>query len=206
MTDFSIADNTDEERLKQEEYMITFLGNEFHVFNPNENEINILDIAHSLSLQCRFNGHSSAFYSVAQHLLIGSELIIEQFKKEYFGHDFTETYTGDLISPIKRRSPEFYKMEGKIEKIISKKYELTYPMSKEVKEMDSLMLRMELSYLTKHKNKTNEIFPISKEQFLKLIDKTPAEVEKLFLARFKEVTKGKDFSNPIKNPIFVETY
>src|ERR1035437_334287 len=188
---------------KKNEFMITFSGIEFHMFNPKECEINIIDIAHSLSMSCRYNGHCSVFYSVAQHLLIGSELIKQQFKKEYFGHDFAETYTGDLISPIKRKSPEFYKMEAKIEKVIAKKFDLIFPMPKEVKEMDNLMLRMELSYLTKY-NKYNEEFPISKKDFMKMIDKTPTQVEKEFLNRFKILNKCQDFSNNSnKNPIFV---
>lgn len=173
---------------KKEECLRTFTGKKFHIFNPKENEVYIKDIAHSLSMTCRFNGHSSVFYSVASHLIIGSKLIKNPFKKEFFGHDFSEAFTGDLISPIKRRSNEFCKMEKKVEKIIAKKYNFSYPMLKEVKEMDNLMFRMELCYLMNYK--TKEIFPITKKDFIIMINKTPAQVKVEFMERFNELTKN----------------
>lgn len=48
----------------------TYTGSLFYPLDPRDDEIDIRDIAHSLSLQCRFNGHCSEFYSVAQHSLL----------------------------------------------------------------------------------------------------------------------------------------
>ena len=45
----------------------TFTGKKFDPLNPNLNDFCIEDIAHSLSLQCRFTGHCRVFYSVAEH-------------------------------------------------------------------------------------------------------------------------------------------
>ena len=49
------------------DWMQTFLGIQFWPMEPRVDEIQIEDIAHALSNQCRFAGHCSTFYSVAQH-------------------------------------------------------------------------------------------------------------------------------------------
>ena len=48
-------------------YITTVTGKHFDPVNPDEKLIDIYDIAHSLSLICRANGHIKHFYSVAQH-------------------------------------------------------------------------------------------------------------------------------------------
>ena len=45
----------------------TFTGKKFSPLEPRREDIDILDIAHSRSMQCRFNGHCRQFYSVAEH-------------------------------------------------------------------------------------------------------------------------------------------
>ena len=45
----------------------THCGVRFNPTNPALDAIVIEDIAHALSMQCRFSGHTSEFYSVAQH-------------------------------------------------------------------------------------------------------------------------------------------
>ena len=53
--------------MKSTEWIQTYTGVKFYPLNPCMDDIDIIDIAHSLSLQCRFTGHLSEFYSVAQH-------------------------------------------------------------------------------------------------------------------------------------------
>jgi hypothetical protein len=48
----------------------TASGIKFYPLAPHPEDVTIEDIAHALSKMCRFNGHNghtSAFYSVAQH-------------------------------------------------------------------------------------------------------------------------------------------
>tara|TARA_R110002110_G_scaffold222566_1_gene436511 strand:+ start:2606 stop:3199 length:594 start_codon:yes stop_codon:yes gene_type:complete len=58
----------------------------------------IEDIAHALSMQCRFNGATSSFYSVAEHCVRVSRITgcIHGLM-----HDAGEAYLPDVASPIK---------------------------------------------------------------------------------------------------------
>lgn len=45
-------------------YITTVSGIHFDPVNPHEELIDIIDIAHALSMICRANGHTRIFYSV----------------------------------------------------------------------------------------------------------------------------------------------
>ena len=45
-------------------------GRQFWPLDPRTEEVDIHDIAHALSLVCRFTGHVKEFYSVAQHSVL----------------------------------------------------------------------------------------------------------------------------------------
>ena len=57
--------------------ILTRMGIEFYPLDPRPDEILIHDIAHSLSLQCRWAGHCSEFYSVAEHSIRVSDYLLE---------------------------------------------------------------------------------------------------------------------------------
>lgn len=173
------------EILEKKGVIKTVSGRLFDVFNPEEDMVDLGDITHALSMMCRFNSHTPIFYSVASHSIIGGKLIEKKFKKEFLGHDFAEAYTGDCITPIKKNLPEWYVFEAKIERVINGKFGTPYPMSKEVKEMDSLMLRMEQAYLMGEQ--TDEIFPMSRLEFLIEICKTHKEVAKELKEMFESL-------------------
>jgi 5'-deoxynucleotidase YfbR-like HD superfamily hydrolase len=95
----------------------TISGHLVEVLNPDEDSIHIHDIAHALSMTCRWVGHVREFYSVADHSLRVSELALEDAAAAGLGpadcvhaalhglmHDAAETYTGDLASPVKDRA------------------------------------------------------------------------------------------------------
>ncbi len=71
-------------------------------------DIFIEDIAHSLSQQCRFTGHTRRFYSVAEHCLLVAAILSETnfSRRIILGgliHDAGEAYFGDMAGPSKRR-------------------------------------------------------------------------------------------------------
>jgi len=52
--------------------LTTWSGRTIYYKEPSPEEINILDIATALSRECRYAGHASHFYSVAQHSVLCS--------------------------------------------------------------------------------------------------------------------------------------
>ena len=53
----------------------TYSGRRFSLTEPSAEDVDIDDVAHALSLLCRFTGHVSEHYSVAQHCVIVSRLV-----------------------------------------------------------------------------------------------------------------------------------
>ncbi|MGC6233494.1 HD family hydrolase, partial [Hafnia paralvei] len=60
-------------------YIITFSGKAFNLIEPQREQIVIEDIAHALARENRFNGHTKAAYSVAQHCYHASFCVPPEF-------------------------------------------------------------------------------------------------------------------------------
>ncbi len=109
-----------------------------------EDEISIEDIAHSLSMLCRYNGHLEKFYSVAQHSVLVSGICTSENQLWGLLHDASEAYISDLPSPIKAQFPEFKQAELLIQKAICNKYGLTIGEPPEVKKADMVIRATEM--------------------------------------------------------------
>ena len=83
------------------DWMQTYTGKVFRPLNSEANKIDILDIAHALSMKCRFNGHCKEFYSVAEHSVRVASIISSPNKLWALLHDAPEAYLPDLLGPIK---------------------------------------------------------------------------------------------------------
>jgi len=71
--------------------------------------INLPDLVHSLSMQCRFNGHTPVFYSVAQHCANVASYMEENMGiddpvllKQALLHDIGEAFVGDMTVPVQK--------------------------------------------------------------------------------------------------------
>lgn len=84
-------------------YIGTYQGKRFNPLNPSPKDVSLYDIAHSLSQQCRFTGHTKEFYSVAQHCVLVSEILRDDPLEALAGlfHDASEAYLSDIASPVK---------------------------------------------------------------------------------------------------------
>lgn len=113
-----------------------FSGGFFDYKDMLPEAIHIGDIAHALSMQCRFNGHVDKFYSVAQHSVLVSHHVKPE--KAFIGlmHDATEAYTGDMAKPLKNIMPEFEAFEDDVWAVIAEKYDLPYEMPEEIHTID----------------------------------------------------------------------
>lgn len=126
--------------VNMDDFIQTFDGEAYYFQRPTADMISIENIAHTLSLLCRFGGHVREFYSVAQHSVLCSMQAPDEFKFEALLHDSSEAYLVDIPRPIKRALPQYMELEGKAEKAISEHFGIPHPMSKEVKEVDNRML------------------------------------------------------------------
>lgn len=90
-----------------EPWIQTYDGRKFDLVNGKYTDIDPVTIARVLSRKCRFGGHSSVFYSVAQHSVHVSDLIEDrqnvQLRLAALLHDAHEVYSGfgDVVSPAK---------------------------------------------------------------------------------------------------------
>ncbi len=169
------------------DFIITYTGQHVKVWEPDAAVIRIRDIAHALANQCRFNGHSSMFYSVAEHSIKVSQRVEPQHALAGLLHDAAEAYLGDLVTPLKAEMPAFADLEAEWMEAIDLRYSLsiwpdvypsTYPAA--VKLADDDMLAWELHHLLNYGPRPETANP--KIQCLR-----PHEAEQEFLRRFMDL-------------------
>lgn len=123
----------------------TRYGKEWKLLDPDPADVCLQDIAASLNWLCRFNGHCSRFYSVADHsVLVARELeSVHGPRLALHGllHDAAEAYMGDMASPLKRLFPEFKKMEEKTLRVIYEGLGVEYPSDADLKIVKAYDLR-----------------------------------------------------------------
>lgn len=95
-------------------------GKRFYPLSPDSNDVDMEDVAHSLSLKCRWGGHCSKFYSVAEHSLRVADVVVANFRRDHQSswdqkraedetrlelfallHDAHEAYLTDMPKPLK---------------------------------------------------------------------------------------------------------
>lgn len=172
--------------------IVTFSGEVIDPMNPQIHLIHIEDIAHSLSNQCRFTGHTKSFYSVAQHSVLVSEIV--SFENSLWGllHDASEAYLADLARPIKHQGGlgEIYReAEENLNRAIALTFGLEWPMPADVKWADNVLLRTEARDLMPEA--IDGGMDMSGDFLDYEIDEswTPPFAKYLFLERFKDLTK-----------------
>lgn len=109
------------------DYITTYSKINFRPLEPVAEDIKIEDIAHSLSLLCRANGHYSTFYSVAAHCLNCYEEACARretprVRLACLLHDAVESYISDVTRPVKKYLEEYQKIEERLSDIIYEKF------------------------------------------------------------------------------------
>ena len=124
-------------------YISTYLGNRFYPLEPRIDKVEIEDIAHGLAFQCRFNGQTCDFYSVAQHSLIVVDLVPDELKLAALLHDAAEAYLGDLVKPLKALVPAFSTIEDRVTQLIAKAFRVDFSNYAQIKRGDLIALATE---------------------------------------------------------------
>ena len=122
------------------DWIQTFTGRVFHPIDPRVEEIEVADIAHSLSLQCRFNGHCRTFYSVAEHSVRVSNLLPAEHALWGLLHDAGEAYLTDLPRPVKSQISDYCDMEDHLLERVAERFDLPWPIPAPVLAADDRML------------------------------------------------------------------
>ena len=131
----------------EENFITTYTGRQFHYLEPVVDEIDIVDIAHSLSLKCRFAGHCRVFYSVAEHSIRVAKILPDELKLSGLLHDAAEAYLPDIARPQKIKFG-IKILEDKIMEVIYTKYGTIS--SPNIKEADDILLATEARDLMKN--------------------------------------------------------
>lgn len=125
------------------DWMQTFTGKKFYPMSPQAEDIDPFDIAHGISMQCRYNGHVKRFYSVAEHCVLMSKALEADRDLALWAllHDATESYVGDMVRPLKKHIPLFTEIEDTVMVVIAQRFGLaSAEMPAEVKDADNRIL------------------------------------------------------------------
>ena len=108
------------------QFIETYTGRPFYPLNPRQEDISIIDIAHGLSLQCRYGGQISDFYSVAEHSVLLAMYAEEELHASVLDclqilmHDAPEAFMTDIPRPVKQYMPEYREWDHGINEAIRK--------------------------------------------------------------------------------------
>lgn len=176
-------------RLNERIYVRIYSGGKPRLVDVNHlqpSEIHIADIAHALSLQCRYGGHLKEHYSVAQHCVLVSQIVerIDPTAARWgHMHDAAETYLVDVLHPIKRHLGQYRQLEERVLKRLAVHFGLPWPIPSIVEQIDHELAVIEQIQLQ------NAVFPTLPDlPGLKTIEPWSAIVaEMAFLERFLEL-------------------
>lgn len=168
------------------------------------NQIDIEDIAHALSHVCRFAGHTSRFYSVAQHSLMVSYKIPGTSREKLAAllHDAAEAFVCDIPSPVKPLLGRSYRnLYNRIQDVIDLKfgvpsYDLTYTHLDLLEKYDkaACVLEAQAFFGLTMDELEDDGFPVdlvglwepwSPNSLLVEGDRRPPEIKREFLNRFQ---------------------
>lgn len=173
----------------------TYSGVTFDLFRPRPEQVDLKDIAHALGMTCRYGGHCSRFYSVAEHSihvsrLVGSEPGLQSLAMCGLLHDAAEAYVGDVVSPIKRHMTVFQVVEQRIMEAVLLRFGMSpyWPrwVSDLVHTADKVALRIEQGFLFDSIPMPDDVD--TRDVIAELACWDPFNAEQAFLRRFEELT------------------
>lgn len=170
--------------------ILTAAGRYFNFIYPNSNEFEIEEIAHALAHICRYTGHVSRFYSVAQHSVYVSHIVSPENALAGLLHDAAEAFVGDVAAPLKRLLPDYQAIEKKVEAAVLTRFGLSAVLPAEVKQADLIMLATEQRDLMPHHSDEWEwetipgITPLA----MTVVPVDPMTARVQFLNRFAQLT------------------
>jgi uncharacterized protein len=175
----------------QKAWISTYTGKKFFLLHPRLKDIDIRDIAHALSMQCRWTGHPKFHYSVAQHSWYCSYLVPPSEAFDALMHDASEAYLGDMNRPLKHftgAGPAYRAIEAVVQNAIAVRFEMRLVEPESVHIADNLMLYAEKKQLIRSKFREAQKWGRGAAN-VKITRWTPEKAERMFLKRFRELIR-----------------
>lgn len=171
-------------------YIRTFTGRAFMPIEPIAEDVDIRDIAHALSLICRFTGHVKRFYSVAEHSLHVS-LVCEP-KDALWGllHDASEAYIADVSSPVKHdpAMARYREIEAALMSAVCARFGLPDDMPASVADADRRLLHTEMQELMPQPETVVNHGLVYHWSDVPALGLDPVSVERAFIERFRALS------------------
>lgn len=169
-------------------WITTYTGKKFHLLDPDPLDVCLEDIAHALSMMCRFNGHVRRFYSVGEHCLHVSAICSRENALAGLLHDGSEAYIADIVKPLKDTDEfEFYRtVESRVQAAVYEAFGLPGYVPDEVKEIDYHMAGAEaLALFTEAPEWAFE----RRHMPVTICAMPPTEAEALFMRRAQQLSR-----------------
>ena len=176
-------------RSRRGDWMQTASGIAFWPIDPRPEDVRIYDIAHSLSNMCRYGGHCTSFYSVAQHSVLVSRALPPELKMWGLLHDASEAYVVDVPRPLKPFLTGYREAEDSVMAAIADAFDLCpRTMPSEVKRIDNAILADEAAQIM---GPPPRAWTLPEPLLgIKITPVGPEEARQMFLAEYA-VLKGK---------------
>jgi uncharacterized protein len=169
------------------DWMQTASSRQFWPLEPRPDEVHIEDIAHALSMQCRFAGHCREFYSVGEHSVRVSYACDPEDALWGLLHDASEAYLVDVPRPIKPYLTGYREIEARVMAAICTRFGLPASMPRSVKIADEILLATEARDLM---SAPPADWCLRESPIVERIEPWGHHVAKAeFLARFYELTR-----------------
>jgi len=170
--------------------MQTYSGGRFYPLDPHPADVVLEDIAHALSLLCRYGGHVDRFYSVAEHCVLMSRAVAPEHAFAALLHDATEAYVVDVPRPLKRHLANYATIEASVWLAIAVRYGVDPILPPEVHEADNRILLTERTALMPRAERwaqDDEVTPLP----VIIEGWSPPVAEQRYLDRFGVVEAGR---------------
>ena len=180
-------------------------GRRVSLLNPSPSQIVIGDIAHGLAHQCRFNGQTNKFYSVAQHSVLVASILPRELRLAGLLHDASEAYLGDVVQPLKDLLPEYQSIETNFCEVLGARFGVNLQHNDAIRHADLVVLATERRDLmpmdTADWSSIAGITPLSRTIKPKSPEAASAQFMEMFfmLTNQKNIVKKETFAKQLLN-------
>lgn len=170
-------------------FISTYSGAKFFVNECNVEDIPITDIANALALNCRFNGHISRHYSVAEHCVLVSNLASPDNALYGLLHDYEEAFISDIPRPFKVAITGHIEFANAVMANVCELYGLPLEIPEDVAYIDKHICAVEATVLAKVVPDWVKYYDLSVCPTHEIKGLSHIQARDAFMNRFNELTQ-----------------